>query len=66
MTEWTDDSQWGEEYEDSWTMKCGCGEKNCRKIVKEFDKLSKKIQKKAVEEKHIQDFILRKYGKIYI
>jgi len=29
--------------DDIWTMKCNCGEKECRKIIKRIDKIPKKV-----------------------
>lgn len=67
LTEWTDDSLWGNEYEESWTMECECkcGVKNCRGIIKEFDKLPRKLQKEAVNAGVVQDFIIRKYNSAF-
>ena len=32
-----------------WTMKCSCGEENCRKIITDFDLLPKFLQQKYLE-----------------
>ena len=46
--------------EDNWTMRCKCGKKNCRKIVKDFKYLPKKIQKKYLKLGIVQKFIIKK------
>ncbi len=43
-----------------WTMPCACEEKNCRKIVKDFTLLPKKIQQKYLEEKIVLSYIIKK------
>ncbi len=60
LTEWTDDSLWGDEYEEVWTMECGCGSKECRGVVTEFDYLPKELIEKHLEDGDVQDFIKRK------
>ncbi|MFA4953537.1 MAG: SET domain-containing protein [Candidatus Pacearchaeota archaeon] len=52
--------------EDDWTMKCNCGDKNCREIIKDFKHLPKFIQKKYLELGIVPDYIkkdLQKYLK---
>ncbi len=44
--------------DDIWTMRCNCGSKNCRKIIKSFNKLPKKIQSYYVNNKIIPKYIL--------
>lgn len=44
--------------DDSWRMKCDCGDKNCRKIIKGFHSLPKNIQKKYLDLKMVPDYIL--------
>jgi SET domain-containing protein len=40
-----------------WTMKCACGEKNCRKNITDFDLLPQKIQSKYLELNIVFPFI---------
>jgi uncharacterized protein len=40
-----------------WTMKCSCGEKNCRKIIRDFDLLPRHIQNKYLEINIVLPFI---------
>ncbi len=47
--------------EDYWTMKCSCGEKTCRKRVKDFKYLPKELQKKYLQLGIVQAFIEKKY-----
>lgn len=49
--------------EDSWTMKCKCHKKNCRKIIKDFKYLPKNTQGKYLKLGIVQRFIAKKYGK---
>ncbi|MBP6855000.1 MAG: SET domain-containing protein [Candidatus Pacebacteria bacterium] len=48
--------------DDIWTMKCNCGSDKCRKIVKNFAKLSKKTQDIYKKNKIVPDFILKIRG----
>lgn len=48
--------------EDYWTMQCFCGEKSCRKIIKDFKYLSKELQEKYLKLSIVQDFIVKKYN----
>lgn len=41
-----------------WTMPCACGEKNCRKIVNDFDFLPKDLQEKYLELNIVLPFIV--------
>jgi len=54
-TVWED---WGKGYK-PWRMKCNCKSKNCRKIIKEFYKLPKKIKSKYIQKKFVPDFIFK-------
>ena len=47
--------------EDYWTMKCSCGEKTCRKRVKDFKYLPKELQKKYLQLGIVKAFIEKKY-----
>ena len=49
--------------EDDWSMKCKCGEKNCRKIIKDFRYLPKKIREKYLKLGIVQKFISKKFNK---
>ncbi|MDQ5949070.1 MAG: uncharacterized protein QG589_196 [Patescibacteria group bacterium] len=44
--------------DDVWEMKCNCGEQNCRQIVKKFNLLPHKVQKKYISEKIVPQYIL--------
>ncbi len=44
-----------------WTMLCACGEKECRKNVKDFTMLPKKVKKKYLEENIVLKYIKEKY-----
>lgn len=46
-----------------WTCKCKCGAKNCRKIINQFRKLPKSIQRYYLTNKFAPDFILREFRK---
>ena len=50
--------------EDSWNLKCGCGEKNCRKLIEDFKYLPKKIQIKYLNLGVVQSFIFEKFLRI--
>src|SRR6476469_4607030 len=41
-----------------WTMKCSCGEKNCRKIITDFDFLPVKLQSKYIGLNIVHPFIV--------
>jgi SET domain-containing protein len=45
--------------DDIWKMKCNCGSKNCRKIIKKFKTLPKKIKESYIESKIVPSFILK-------
>lgn len=45
--------------DDIWTMKCNCGLKSCRKIIKKYTKLPKNILNKYLEQKIIPNYILK-------
>lgn len=44
--------------DDVWTMKCKCGSKNCRKVVKKFNTLPAKIKKDYIARKIVPKYIL--------
>jgi SET domain-containing protein len=41
-----------------WTMPCSCGEKNCRKIITDFDLLPQKLQSKYLRANIVLPFIV--------
>ncbi|HEU0064786.1 MAG TPA: SET domain-containing protein [Flavisolibacter sp.] len=41
-----------------WTLKCACGEKNCRKIITDFDLLPQKLQSKYLQLNIVFPFIV--------
>jgi uncharacterized protein len=41
-----------------WTMKCACGENNCRNIVSDFDLLPKYLQEKYMQLNIVLPFIV--------
>ena len=45
--------------DDIWEMKCHCQNKNCRKSIKSFDKLSKKLRDDYLSRKMIPSYIYR-------
>tara|TARA_B100000315_G_C14392500_1_gene502683 strand:- start:213 stop:722 length:510 start_codon:yes stop_codon:yes gene_type:complete len=45
----------------AWTMKCKCRSKFCRKIVKDFKYLPKRLQQKYLQLGIVQKFISKKY-----
>ena len=47
------------EYGSGWTMKCKCGSKNCRKIVKGFRFLPEKLKKKYIKTGMVSDYLLK-------
>lgn len=46
--------------EDYWTMECKCGEKNCRKVIKDFKHLPKETQIRYLKLGIVQRFIAEK------
>lgn len=42
-----------------WTMECSCGEKNCRKLITDFDLLPKQLQEKYLQMNIALPFIAR-------
>jgi uncharacterized protein len=42
-----------------WTLKCSCGEKNCRKIITDFDLLPQKLQNKYLQLNIVFPFIVQ-------
>jgi SET domain-containing protein len=48
--------------EDDWTMRCKCGEKNCRKEIKDFKYLPKETREKYLKLGIVQRFIVKNYS----
>jgi len=48
--------------DDLWTLKCKCGEENCREIIKDFKYLPEKLQNKYLKLGIVQKFIEKQYG----
>ncbi|MFT4304865.1 MAG: SET domain-containing protein [Candidatus Woesearchaeota archaeon] len=46
-------------YKEEYTFNCLCGNKNCRKIVKDFKYLPKNTQKKYIKLGIVPDFIIK-------
>jgi hypothetical protein len=42
-----------------WTLQCACGEKNCRKVITDFDLLPQKIQSRYLQLNIVFPFILQ-------
>lgn len=45
--------------DDIWTMKCGCGSYNCRGVVKQFQKLPKRIKEAYLKKGIVPRYILK-------
>lgn len=45
--------------EDNWEMNCECGDKNCRKKIRDFKYLSEYIKKRYIRLNIVPDFILK-------
>lgn len=45
--------------DDIWTMKCNCGTANCRKNIKQWDRLPKKVLEKYLKDKIIPNYICK-------
>ena len=50
--------------EDDWVMECGCGNANCRKIIKDFKYLPFQVKQKYLHLKVVQKFIAVQYQQI--
>jgi hypothetical protein len=44
--------------DDSWQMKCDCGDKNCRKIIKGFNTLPRKIRERYKFLQMVPEYII--------
>ena len=51
-------------HDDVWTMQCRCGAPSCRKVVKSFQKLSKKLQSAYRALEIVPEYILTIDSKI--
>ena len=45
--------------DDTWTMKCNCGASCCRKTIKRYDRLPKKVLSKYLDEKMVPGYIIK-------
>ncbi len=45
--------------DDIWTMKCNCGEKKCRKVIKKFNTLPKRIRDEYKKRGIVPKYILK-------
>lgn len=43
--------------EDNWTMKCNCGDKDCRKIIKDFKHLPRSTKEKYIKLGIVPDYV---------
>ena len=62
-TEWTNDAAWKINWTKLWKIKCKCGSKHCRKWVRIFPLLPKKLKIKYKRVGALPDFILNKIQK---
>ena len=46
-------------YERSWTMSCNCGNKNCRKVIRDFDLLPEGLQQRYLKMNIVLPFIVQ-------
>ncbi|MDO8625228.1 MAG: SET domain-containing protein [Candidatus Diapherotrites archaeon] len=60
LTTWGNDAAWGKRWAGVWWMRCRCGKKNCRGVVREFQRLPEKIRRKYFRNGTVQDFVLAK------
>ena len=44
--------------EDYWEMDCSCGSRNCRKRIRDFKYLPKKLQRKYIEMRIVPEYII--------
>ena len=56
------DDRWSGVY-GAWTMKCDCGEENCRKLIGDFPTITPVQMKRYMELGLIPDFILEKLAR---
>jgi hypothetical protein len=48
----------------AWTMKCECGEKNCRKVIGDFPTIPNSQKRKYMRLKVVPNFILEKIAEM--
>ena len=48
--------------EDDWELDCKCGSKNCRKRIKDFKYLPKKLRQKYIKLRIVPEYILKDIG----
>ena len=48
-------------YERSWTMPCKCGNKNCRKVIRDFDLLPEDLQQCYLKKNIVMPFIMHQF-----
>jgi len=51
--------------EDSWEIECDCGNKNCRKRIRDFKYLPKKIQQKYARLEIVPKYLVEKFDNLY-
>lgn len=44
--------------DDSWTLRCSCGQRGCRKIVRNFGSLSPRLQRRYARAGMVPEFII--------
>ncbi len=59
-TEWTDDDSWGIKWNKIWKIPCKCKSKNCRKFIRTFPSLTKKVKKRYYQLEILPNFIIKK------
>ena len=59
FTEWSNDRVW-KGWKD-WTIPCHCGSSHCRGSIEEFQFLPQGVQKRAIRQKLVPNYIVRKY-----
>jgi uncharacterized protein len=50
-------------YERHWTMQCYCGNKNCRRVIEDFDLLPEALQQKYLGMYIVMPFIVKQLAK---
>jgi uncharacterized protein len=56
------DDRWAKNH-GAWTMKCDCGEKNCREVIGDFLTIPKSRRRKYIKLGVIPDFIFTRFTK---
>jgi hypothetical protein len=47
-------------WEEHWTMRCQCGESDCRRLVEDFPQLPDSLKQTYLREGIVQEFIRRR------